>query len=147
MPADQVFEDGSAFAGHLRLRRKERGQRKQAAKASNSRRRALSKADRAVVLAKTGGQCHLCGEAIGDDDWAADHVFPKSTGGAEGLGNFLPAHGLCNGYKWDNAAEDFQWLLKLGVWLRHEIELGSAIGRTAAAAFVAYDRRRHARRK
>lgn len=71
--------------------------------------------------AKTGGPCHICGGLI-DGRWQADHVLAYSGGGGHAADNYLPAHELCSIYRWDYLAEEFQEILKLGVWARTQIE-------------------------
>jgi hypothetical protein len=60
--------------------------------------------------------------------------------------NYLPAHGLCNGYKWAYSQEEFQWVLKIGVWARHQMERHSALGEAMLHGFFDYECRREARR-
>ena len=60
---------------------------------------ALTAKDRATILAKTVGRCHLCGGTV-FERWTADHVLAHAGGGPHAVDNYLPAHGLCNGYKW-----------------------------------------------
>jgi HNH endonuclease len=110
------------------------------------RRQALSAKDRAIVLAKTAGRCHLCGGKV-VERWTADHVLAHSDSGPDAIDNYLPAHGLCNGYRWAYSPEEFQWVLKIGVWARLLIETRSALGETMLRAFFDYDRRREARRR
>ena len=59
------------------------------------------------------GRCHLCGDQMSmslddnDDKRAtADHVTPKSMGGAI-QGNIKAAHALCNRTRGNMAIEDF----------------------------------------
>jgi 5-methylcytosine-specific restriction endonuclease McrA len=104
-----------------------------------------SAAERSAILTKTGGRCHICGGTI-QGVWQADHVFPHSGGGGHAADNYLPAHALCNNYRWDYTSEEFQHILKLGVWLRTQIERRTAFGRAAAAAFLAYEHIRQGRR-
>jgi len=59
------------------------------------------------VFKKTSGRCHICGGSI-DGKWQADHVFSHSVGGAHTANNYLPAHALCNNYRWDHSADEFQ---------------------------------------
>lgn len=47
---------------------------------------------RATLVTK-GTVCHLCGQ---DGATTADHVIPRSKGGADVLGNLEPAHNACN---------------------------------------------------
>lgn len=47
----------------------------------------------ALTLAAKGTVCHLCGA---DGATTADHVVPRSKGGADGLDNLEPAHMSCN---------------------------------------------------
>src|SRR5262249_60741890 len=88
------------------------------------RRRVLSRDDRALVHAKTAGLCHICGGEV-DSDWQADHVLAHGRGGAASCENYLPAHKLCNGCRWDYLPAEFQWILKLGVWTRTPLPLRS----------------------
>ena len=65
--------------------------------------------------------------------------WPTSGGGEHSVENYLPAHGLCNNYRWDYAAEEFQLILKLGVWCRTQIERQTGLGRKVAAAFITHE--------
>ena len=147
MPADRIFEDVRAFAAALRKLHTAPRTRVVSGRASRIRRSALSKANRATVLSKTGGRCHICGGLIDDRNWQADHVLAFSAGGKHSIDNYLPAHFICNNYRWHYDAEEFQWILKLGVWLRTHIEKESRLGREVGKRFCDHDRRRHGRRK
>ena len=48
---------------------------------------------------------------------------------------------------WHYDPEEFQWILKLGVWLRTQISRRTKIGRDAARSFCGHDRHRATRRK
>jgi hypothetical protein len=78
---------------------------------------------------------------------AADHVLAHSGGGEHDVDNYLSAHALCNNYRWDYSADEFQYILKLGVWLRTQIELAKPVGRLAAKHFVAHEKKRQGRRR
>jgi 5-methylcytosine-specific restriction endonuclease McrA len=134
------------FAAHLRQLRLERRERKETTRSSRRARQPLSAAERANILAKTAGRCHICGGPINELTWHADHVLAHSAGGAHSANNYLPAHALCNNYRWDYSAEEFQHILKLGVWMWTQIERRTTFGREAAARFLAYERARRARR-
>jgi 5-methylcytosine-specific restriction endonuclease McrA len=143
MNAIASFNDCSEFVARLRALESERSDSK-----VKARRKSLSPQDRHAIFAKTGGKCHICGGQIAENEsWQADHVFSHSMGGAHSLDNYLPAHSLCNNYRWFYLSEEFQWILKLGVWLRTEIRKQSRIGRIAAIAFLAHERIRVARTK
>jgi len=136
----------ASFATHLRELRRNRRQSKEATRSSRTARQRLSASERAHILEKTAGRCHICGGLISGSTWHADHVLAHSTGAAHRADNYLPAHALCNNYRWDYSAEEFQHILKLGVWTRTQIERRTRFGRDATAAFLAYDRTRQARR-
>jgi HNH endonuclease len=87
------------------------------------------------------GRCHLCGSRV-LERWTADHVLAHARGGQHAVDNYLPAHVLCNGYKWSYGAEEFQWALKIGVWARLQMEKRSALGEAMLRGFFVYDRRR-----
>jgi 5-methylcytosine-specific restriction endonuclease McrA len=121
---------------------------RQAAGRADRRRHGPTRADRKAILLKADGRCHICGGSIETDEaWQADHVLARSSGGKYSLENYLPAHALCNNYRWDYSAEEFQLILKLGVWLRTQIERGTTIGLTAATAFAGHERSRAGRSK
>ncbi len=113
---------------------------------ASGRRKTLSRVERAQVLASTDARCHVCGGAIDKNErWQADHVLAHSAGGAHALSNYLPAHALCNNYRWNYSPEEFQWVLKIGVWTRLQMEKDSAFGEEALRRFCDYENRREAR--
>ena len=122
--------------------------RREEAKATNRqpRQKRLTATERAEVLRKTGGKCHICGGDI-CGSWNADHVLAHSAGGKHTADNYLPAHGTCNNYRWDYLAEEFELILKIGVWARTQVETGTAVGRTIEIDFSKYEARRIGRRK
>ena len=131
-----------------RLGRLHRTRKKRQAKrrARDTRRGQLTKRERAEVLAKTDSRCHICGGRI-LARWQADHVMAHSSGGRHAVENYLPAHKLCNNYRWDYSPEEFQWILKLGVWARTQIERDTHIGAVVRDKFYEYERRRDQRRR
>ncbi len=144
MNGTDTFKTPEEFAKRLRALRRDR--REQKLKNGNKRtRKRLSQSDRAVLLEKTGGRCHICGGVI-TGAWEADHVFSHSLGGKHSLDNYLPAHPTCNNYRWFYGTEEFEWILKLGVWLRTKIEKESEVGRLAAKLFCSHERARVKRR-
>jgi len=78
--------------------------------------------------------------------WEADHVFAHSAGGTHAAENYLPAHSLCNNYRWDYSAEEFQWVLKIGVWARLQMEQDNPLGENLLQRFCAYEQRREGRK-
>jgi 5-methylcytosine-specific restriction endonuclease McrA len=106
----------------------------------------LTAAERLQVLAKTTGRCHICGGKVEDKRWQADHVIAHSAGGTHQVDNYLPAHSTCNNYRWDYLPEEFQYILRLGVWARTQIERGTTVGSRIASAFEGYEARRVKRR-
>jgi HNH endonuclease len=147
MSTDQFFTDVSAFAVTLRELHAQRRGRVISGRSKRAHRAVLKKTDRDKVLGKTGGRCHICGGTINADDWQADHILAHSTGGAHLVENYLPAHSICNNYRWHYDAEEFQWILKLGVWLRTQIEKETLIGQEVGHKFCEHERRRAGRRK
>lgn len=121
MRDDWIPETSLTYSEYLQDLHNKRGQNKSENKKRKSKRRSLSKIERKQVLKKTDGKCHICGGGI-DDYWEADHVLAHSGGGTNEVDNYLPAHRMCNNYRWDYLPEEFQEILKLGVWLRTQIE-------------------------
>jgi 5-methylcytosine-specific restriction endonuclease McrA len=143
--ATRVFETPEQFAAHLRALREKRREQKITVRATGVKRRSLKPIQRDTVLAKTGSRCHICGGKIEGMEWSADHVFAHSQGGQHVLDNYLPAHSLCNNYRWFYGAEEFQWILKLGVWLRTLLEREKPLSMTLSNHFLKYERRRDSR--
>ena len=137
-------------ASNLRQRiidlRADRRMRKTTMRSTSGRRQLLTRGERAEILAKTAGHCHICGGHIGAEKWQADHVLAHSGGGQHRLDNYLPAHALCNNYRWDYMPEEFQLILKLGVYTKTQIERGTSLGNHACEAFAAHEGRRMLRR-
>lgn len=125
----------------LKLRRKDNHRR---SREEGRRRGALTPPQRHDVLNKTAGRCHVCGGKAGPD-WRADHVLAHSGGGHHHADNFLAAHRLCNGYRWDYTPKEFQLILKLGSWIANEIRRQTPLGRSAADGFVKKEVRRERR--
>jgi hypothetical protein len=146
MEATSLFKDARQLASHLRELRKDRRTRKLQMRAEGRRRQSLGSKGRRAVPSKTAGRCHICGGAI-DGDWVADNVLAHAQGGAHSVDNYLPAHALCNNYRWFYGTEEFQWILKLGVWLRTRIENEDHRTLELVEEFVRHEARRHYRRK
>ena len=104
-------------------------------------RKRLTAQQRKRVLTKTGGRCHICGGKVGQR-WQADHVHPHGHGGNHAEDNYLAAHAICNNYRWHYLPEEFQYIMKLGVWAKKQVEQGTAVGDMIAAGFVQQERRR-----
>ena len=110
------------------------------------RRQALGVAARQAVLRKTDGRCHICGGTV-VSRWQADHVLAHAGGGRHSAENYLAAHALCNNYRWDYDPEEFQWVLKIGVWARLRMEKGGQLGDLMLSAFAGHEKRRKSRRR
>lgn len=146
MPTEPVFTL-SYFVAKLQELRAERERQVALARDVNGPRPALSRADRAKVLLKTGRRCHICGGTIRPREaWEADHILAHGIGGKHTADNYLPAHPICNNYRWYYQAEEFEWILKLGVWMRTQVERETPIGHDAAEKFCAHERRLRLRR-
>src|SRR5207249_3539764 len=120
--------------------RQQRRELKSRTKEEGVRRRALTKTERKAVLLKTRKRCHICGGLIKGRRWQADHVLAHSGGGTHREDNYLPAHTLCNKYRWDYLALEFQYILKLGVWAKTQIETNKGLGPELAEHFVPYEK-------
>lgn len=115
---------------------------------SPARRQELTTDERFIILRKTGKRCHICGGKIKRGEaWQADHILSHAHGGKHSLENYLPAHSLCNNYRWHYGAEEFQWILKLGVWTRTLIEKRDNLGMALAEKFIRHEKKRISRQK
>lgn len=144
MSASDSFASFEEFISRIQALRQQRRKTKTSLRGKVTR-RSPAKSKKAQILQKTGGRCHICGGHI-DGDWQADHVFAHALGGEHDPDNYLPAHPICNNYRWFYGTEEFQWILKLGVWLRTQIENETPLGRTAAESFCMHERGRVRRR-
>ena len=78
-------------------------------------------------LEKLTGDATFCGGVV-EEKWQADHVLSHNEGGRHSAENYLAAHKLCNNYRWDYSSEEFQWILKIGIWARRQMETSSSLG-------------------
>ena len=108
-------------------------------------RRGLTKVQREKILKKTNARCHICGGKI-NGKWQADHVLSHSGGGEHSEDNYLAAHSTCNNYRWHYTPEEFQEIMKLGIWVRTQIIKQTSIGMDVAEKFVKHEQRRIKRR-
>jgi hypothetical protein len=104
------------------------------------RRLPLTREQRVSILEKTAGRCHLCGGEVQQERFAADHVLAHAAGGKHELNNYLPAHHLCNGCRWFYSPEEVQWILRMGIWTRKQIEDGTSIGKKMLAEFFQHEK-------
>jgi len=141
-----MISDGQEYSAFLAAFHKARKESTSKERINNRKRQRLSARERQHILSKTGSRCHICGGII-DGEWDADHVLSHSKGGEHSVDNYLPAHKMCNNYRWHYLAEEFQEIMKLGVWVRTQIERNTKIGNQAAEKFVRYEMQRVARRK
>jgi len=109
-------------------------------------RQVLNTTERKEILSKTDGHCHICGGLI-TGQWAADHVKHHSRGGIHKIDNYLPAHSVCNSCRWDYFPEEFQIIMKLGVWSRKQIRDKTELGLKLAEGFIKHEKIRLKRRK
>ncbi len=134
------------YAQKLKELHIERERQKKQEKDKGAKRQSLKPSERQEILAKTDSRCHICGGEI-KDKWDADHVLSHSKGGEHTIDNYLPAHKTCNNYRWDYLAEEFQEILKLGVWARTQAERKTNIGKLITESFVKYENQKRRRRR
>jgi 5-methylcytosine-specific restriction endonuclease McrA len=139
--ARMLFSSVDAFVSHLARLRANRLEAKKGRAAANGARPSIQGAKRQAVLAVTGGRCHICGGAI-SGRWVVDHVLARARGGEDSSNNLLPAHETCNRYRWFYGTEEFQWIIKLGVYFRTQIEEErNPVALELASSFLAHERR------
>ena len=111
------------------------------------RKYSLTKSDKIAILEKTNYKCHICGGTVALNAFEADHVEVHSAAVNNRIDNFLPACRTCNNYRWFYEPEEIKWILKLGIWLKTEIERNTRIGKLSAKKFILYEINRESRRK
>ena len=146
MRENWIPDNPQDLSEYFKTLRQNRESLKKQNQAYNRRRKSLTKADRDLVLKKTDGRCHICGGLI-EGAWQADHVLAHAAGGGHSVDNYLPSHKTCNNYRWNYHPDEFQEILRLGVWLRTQIEKQNKFGQSAGEAFIKYEKSRIARRK
>lgn len=120
---------------------------RKAGKLQGLKRQALTPVDKILVLKKTDGRCHVCGQELDSTYFDADHVKAYTMGGLCLPDNFLPACKTCNNYRWHYLPVEIQYILKLGVWARAEVERQTKIGTVIAEKFVKKEQVRQKRVK
>ena len=115
-------------------------------KIASNRRQVLTSNERVQILEKTDNRCHVCGTLI-TGKFHADHVKCHSSGGDHNIANYLPSCESCNRYRWHYSSEEIQFILKIGVWVRSQIEKETKLGQTMAEAFVGHESKIRSRRK
>lgn len=73
--------------------------------------KSISPFKRVKVYAKTNGHCAYCGDNLCEEDFHIDHVFPKSLGGSNDLGNLMPSCHSCNASKGTKTLEHYRMYL------------------------------------
>jgi hypothetical protein len=102
-------------------------------------RRALTKKQRSVILAKTDGRCHVCGIELEAKNFHADHIKSHISGGQHSENNYLPSCGTCNNLRWHYSSEEIQVIMKLGRWLKSKIVNDEEEGLLLTKEFIKYD--------
>ena len=116
-------------------------------KVQGVKRKALTKGQRALVLAKTNYRCHVCGIEVDITDFHADHVISHISGGDHNENNYLPSCSTCNNLRWHYSSEEIQVIMKLGRWLKSKITNEDEEGLLLANQFVKHDMALRKKRK
>jgi 5-methylcytosine-specific restriction endonuclease McrA len=141
-----VPESAYSYSIFLEDLHQKREEHKAKEKSKFIKRQNLSKEERNLILLKTDSRCHICGGSI-KGTWEADHVLSHSKGGSHSIDNYLPAHRICNNYRWDYLPEEFQEIMKLGILIRTEIENKTKLGNGVAEKFIKNELQRIKRRQ
>ena len=67
--------------------------------------------------------------------------------GKNEIDNYLAACKVCNNYRWNYLPDEIKWILKIGVWVKTQIEFETDIGKLISIDFVEYEKKREQRRK
>ena len=108
-------------------------------KVKGVKRKALTKKQRTLILAKTDSHCHICGIKVEENNFQADHVRSHSMGGGHEENNYLPSCSTCNNYRWHYTPEEILVILKLGVWTKTRIVNDPLLGKEIADEFIKYE--------
>ena len=113
---------------------------------TSHKRASLTSRQRAVVLAKTAGTCHVCGISLGAR-WHADHIVPHVRGGTSTVDNCLAICAECNGLRWSYPPAMFRMIIRLGILAKQEVRYDTPVGRQLMVLLASRLRRNSARRK
>ena len=148
MSEPKTYGRAARLARRFETLHQDRHRRAKRGRETRQERKTLTNDERAQVLEKTAGRCHLCGGPISSNGkWHADHVLAHASGGRHSIDNYLPAHKLCNKYRWDYSAEQVQWILKVGVWAVSEMRRETPIGSKMGVRYAEHEKRRILRRR
>lgn len=120
---------------------------RRANKIKDTKRSALTKKQRQIILSKTDSRCHVCGIEIELNNFHADHVKAYITGGLHAENNYLPSCSTCNNLRWHYSSEEIQIILKLGRWLKTRVTKDDESGLKLANDFVKHEMSLRKRRK
>ncbi len=104
-----------------------------------SQRKPLTKKQRETIFDKTNKRCHVCGIELEVNDFHADHVQSRITGGAHAENNYLPCCSTCNNLRWHYSPEEIQVIMKLGRWVKTKLLDDSEESITIANAFIKHE--------
>ena len=141
-----VPQTGKRYSNYLSRQREKRKSETKSIRSTRAPRSQLTKSQRHAILLKTDSKCHICGGVIKGSKWQADHVVSYSKGGTHSVDNYLPAHSTCNNYRWHYRPEEFQEIMKLGIWVQNQIINKTKIGNEVAERFVQHETIRIKRR-
>ena len=105
-------------------------------KKKQPRRYRLFMSDKISILEKAGYKCHVCGGPVTLSNFHANHVAPHSSSANSRIDNFLPSCNVCNRARWFFDPEEIQWILKLGIFVKTEIEKKSVLGKEIAEKYI-----------
>ncbi|MHB9065995.1 MAG: HNH endonuclease [Pirellulaceae bacterium] len=114
-----------------------RGERQAANRQSRESRKQLTDRQKSEIGGRTGFKCHCCGKRLNHANHKRqyDHIKAWSTGGRNGVENYLLSCDTCNMLRKAKLAEEIQLLMALGELARRAIledtELGDHIARVA----------------
>ena len=96
-------------------------------KSANRRPRGRLSEDRDEILQRTGGACHVCGEAL-SERWQADHVVPHARAGQVNVVKYLPICKECNRLRWFHSPKVIRLIMRLGIYAKSEIRNKTPLG-------------------
>ncbi len=89
---------------------------------SISKSRRFKKAEKEKIYNKTSGVCHICGIKLSPDSFS---ITASTTTNGE---TFLPACKACKRMHDNYLPEEIKWILKIGLWVKTQIEYETEIG-------------------